>query len=180
MVIVIPPDSEKKVPRELFICPWTLLVDTREQAPWSFTGLTMGGQLVVLKRERGTLRTADYSITGMEDRVCVERKSPEDLVGSVCGGHKRLEAEHERMAEIVRGGGFAALICEGNYAEIDDRLRMDGRDRVAETLLGCYSSWPFRFSVPWLFAGDRRRAELLAFRILYKWWAENNGKEGGK
>ena len=161
------PDS----PPDLWVCPFEVIQDTSEQLPWTFQGIVMGGRQVIVKRVRKKIWTGDYSIPGLEDRLLtVERKSADDLVGSVIAGHKRLEAEHERMAEMVKAGGAACLICEGSYAAIDDQLRGEGRHKAAETLLGTTVSWPHKFQVPWLFAGDCRHAELLAFRFLYRMW----------
>src|SRR5580704_7639874 len=111
--------STRETPSELYVCPWTVIVDTREQAPWGFTGMELGRKLVVVKKERRALNTGDYSIVGIENKVCIERKSADDLVGSVCGGHARLQREHERMAEMVVAGGSACLIVEGCYSQID-------------------------------------------------------------
>uniref|UniRef100_A0A6M3KVA0 Putative nuclease n=1 Tax=viral metagenome TaxID=1070528 RepID=A0A6M3KVA0_9ZZZZ len=134
----------------------------------------MGGYHWIMKRKRLYMKTADYSIEGHESSILIERKSVDDLVSSVTRGHRKLEAEHQRMLAVVESGGFACLICEGSFSEIDEELRCDGRDNVAETLMGCAASWPQRYRVPWYFAGDRRRAELLGFRVLWKWWNENH------
>lgn len=155
---------------DLYVCPFTVIVDSREQTPFSFSGLTLANSTVIVKRERAALATGDYSIKLLEGRVAIERKSPKDLVGSVCGGHARFEREHERMLAMVESGGRVALVCEGSYSAIDDALRADGRWKAAETLLGTVASWPSKFAVPWFFAGDRRRAEILTFRLLLKWY----------
>ncbi len=159
---------------ELYVCPFTVIESNAEQAQWTFQGIVIGGNQWVIPRKRQYMKTADYSIEGLSDRILIERKSPEDLVGSVTGGHKRLEAEHQRMLDVIETGGFACLICEGSLSEIDEALRHDDRHGTAETLLGCCASWPIRFKTPWFFAGDRRRAELLAFRILLKWWMDHS------
>jgi hypothetical protein len=74
------------------------------------------------------------------------------------------------MLEMVENGGHAALVCERSYAAIDDELRAEGRWKAAETLLGTLASWPIKFRCPWYFAGDRRRAEILTFRLLLRWY----------
>lgn len=164
------PVKQPEPPAELFVCPFDIIQDTSEQLPWTFQGIAMGGKQMVIKRHRKSLDTGDYSIAGLEHLVTIERKSPADLAGSVVGGHRRLEAEHERMLAMIGAGGFACLICEGSLSVLDDELRAEGRHNAAEAVMGCSASWPMRFQTPWYFAGDRRRAELLAFRILWKWW----------
>ena len=45
---------------------FTIIVDTREQHPWIFKEFTTA------KRK---LDTGDYSIEGLEDKLCIERKN---------------------------------------------------------------------------------------------------------
>ena len=168
-----PPPTGPATPPDLYVCPFVVVQDNSEQLPFTFQGIVISGKQWIVKRQRCELKTGDYSIAGLSHLYTVERKSPDDLVGSVCGGHNRLEREHERMQAMIEAGGHAALVCEGNYAAMDEALRADGRWKAAETLLGTMASWPCKFGVPWFFAGDRRRAEILTFRLLLKWWLEN-------
>lgn len=69
----------------------TLILDTREQDGLSFDGFR--GIDVV----RYGLKTGDYSIQGYENAICFERKSVQDLVGTLIGGHERFLREMERM-----------------------------------------------------------------------------------
>ena len=56
--------------------PVTLLVDTREQEPYSFDD-----RLAVA--ERWALPAGDYSVAGIEGVVAVERKTLDDFVSTV-------------------------------------------------------------------------------------------------
>jgi len=163
-----------ELPAEIAVLQFAVLVDTREQHPWTFQGLAVGGKnpaRLIVPRKVATLETGDYSIECRHsNRFCIERKSASDLIGSVGGGHARFEREHERMAVMIAAGGAACVIVEGSLSAILDELRTDGRESSRRTLLGCVASWPFRFGVPWLFAGDRRTAEELAILILTKWF----------
>ena len=180
MVTCQPSRKQKKkpdaawLPDEIEVCPFTVAVDTREQMPWSFQGIVLGQKQIVVKQQRQTMQTGDYSIVGREDEIVIERKSVSDMLGSITAGNARFRREHERMAAIVDGGGFACVIVEGDLAKIcDDLDDPDGERRIASsTVLGIAASWPRRYGVPWYFAGDRRRAELLGFRILWKWWGD--------
>ena len=60
----------------------TAIVDTREQAPFDLS--PMGA-------ERGTLATGDYSVRGLEDLVCLERKALNDLTGCITHDRERFE-----------------------------------------------------------------------------------------
>lgn len=181
MITVQPPPPAAPpaiTPADIYICPFVVAVDTREQAPWPFQGIVIGGKQWVVKRQVQTLKTGDYSIVGMEDRIVIERKSPEDFTSTISVGNARFRAEHERMQEIVRNGEgighFACVIVEGCMAAICEELDSptSGRQIGSDVVIGWTAAWPRRYGVPVFFAGDRRRAELLAFRILFKWWDE--------
>jgi hypothetical protein len=171
-----PAAAQPAKPLDLFVCPFVVAVDTREQAPWPFGNLVIGGKQWIVKREVKTLSTGDYSIVGCEDRICIERKSPEDFTSTISTGNARFRAEHERMQAIIKDGAgvghFCCTIVEGCMAAICDELDSptSGRRITSDVVIGWTASWPRRYQVPIFFAGDRRRAELLAFRILWKWW----------
>lgn len=69
----------------------TIITDTREQTELDFSGFR-GVNMV-----RQGLKTGDYSIQGYEDKICFERKSIPDLVGTLIGGHERFLREMDRM-----------------------------------------------------------------------------------
>lgn len=174
-----PPSRVAQPPADmdLFVCPFTCLVDTREQAPWHFQNIVIEKRLWLVKRKLATLQTGDYAIEGYSG-LCIERKSGADLVGSITAGNARFRREHERMMDIVKfgepSGGFACVIVEDSLARLCDELDSDaGRRVTGDVIIGAAASWPMRYSVPWFFAGDRRHAELLAFRVMLKWWKEH-------
>jgi len=70
-----------------------ILVDTREQTPWSFPKTE--------QVERAGLTTGDYSLAGLEGLVAIERKSLEDFV-SCCGKGR------ERWKPTTH---FESLVC---------------------------------------------------------------------
>lgn len=178
-MITIPPIvSPKPVPiiqPPLYVCPFQVAVDTREQAPWHFSNQIMGGRLWIIKREVRTLATGDYSIVGHEQEIVVERKSVDDALSSITAGNERFRREHERMAEIVEAGGFAAVVVEGDLATICEDLDSGraGRQISSDVVIGVAASWSQRYGTHWVFAGSRALAERLAFRFLLKWWQEN-------
>ena len=177
-----PPDPSS--PSDLFVCPFPVLYDQQEGHPWTFQGITIGKRTLVVKREKVHLKTGDYTLrdpgTGhsCEAYFTAERKSPEDLIGSVTRANGRFRREHERMLAIVEAGGFACVIVEGNLSAICEELNADGRWRLRNSLLGCVTSWPLKYRVPWFFAGDRRHAEELAIGIMLKWWEARVDMEG--
>lgn len=68
-----------------------ITTDTREQLFLDFT------KFRGVSSVRGTLKTGDYSIQGYEDQITFERKSVQDLVGTLTSGHTRFLREMERM-----------------------------------------------------------------------------------
>lgn len=68
-----------------------ITTDTREQLFLDFT------KFRGVSSVRGTLKTGDYSIQGYEDQITFERKSVQDLVGTLTSGHSRFLREMERM-----------------------------------------------------------------------------------
>lgn len=167
-------------PPDLYVCPFTVLESSAEQHPFTFQGITTGNKYGhrqwIIPRKRQYMKTADYSIDGFEDRILIERKAA-DFLSSITVENARLRREFERMTAVVEAGGFACMVVEDCMSRICDELDSPASDRKigSETVIGWVSSWPQRFGVPVFFAGDRRRAELLTFRILLKWWEENHG-----
>lgn len=162
----IPKVEFEKTSRPRRTLPWTVLVDQREKAPWTFSGISNDKrERLYIPRELAHLQTGDYSIKGYETLVTVERKSLEDLAGS-CGNHReRFEREHARMQAL--GPGNACVIVEASWAEL---LEEDYTSRISrKTLNRTRLSWFARYGVPWFFPGSRRHAELMAFRYLWMW-----------
>jgi ERCC4-type nuclease len=82
----------------------TIVVDTREQTPLSFSFPTI----------TGTLPTADYSVAGLEEDFAVERKSLPDLFGSLTSGRERFRRELQRLLAYP----FRRLLVIGSEQEI--------------------------------------------------------------
>jgi ERCC4-type nuclease len=70
-----------------------VIKDTREQQGYNFTPF---GSCVGMVEDK--LDTGDYTILGLENKVCIERKaSPEELALNLGKDKKRFMAEIERM-----------------------------------------------------------------------------------
>ena len=76
----------------------TIIIDTREQRPLSFESLHIRG-VAKLDTVVHKLDVGDYSIQGLEDKVFIERKSVQDLYGTLFQGRERFERELERARE---------------------------------------------------------------------------------
>ena len=130
-----------------------IIVDSREQAPLTFTGYPV-------EMEVGTLEAGDYSVAGFERRVAVERKELQDLVGCLGGDRERFERELARL----RGYDFAAVVVE---APADD-LRA-GRYRGKLDAGAAWQSvlaFSMRYRMPFIFCADRADAEAVTYDLL--------------
>lgn len=98
--------------------PVTVLIDTREQLPFSFDAITAdaehGGGTWHVRTEARGIPSGDYSLDGFADRIAVERKSVADLFGTVGKGRGRFVRELERLAAFE----FAAVVVEGDWREV--------------------------------------------------------------
>lgn len=85
----------------------TVLTDTREQRPWSLDPTRF-------VTERATLQTGDYTVKGLEDRLCIERKGLGDFVGTVISDWIRFRKELYRLASF----DFALIVVEADLGDV--------------------------------------------------------------
>ena len=155
--------------------PFTILVDSREQKPYTFKGLTADARHrhrpMVVETEWFALKQGDYSIKGYEDKITVERKSLADLYGTVGQGHDRFRREHERMAELDR----AFVIIEGTWEDILNKPPYHTKLNP-KAVFRTATKWATVYNVHWIAVGrygdmtPRRVAEITTFRILQAYW----------
>lgn len=87
---------------------YVVIKDTREQNGWDFPENEYCGGMVNRK-----LDTGDYSVLGLEDKLCIERKrSTGELAGNIC--EKRFFRELERMENFPH----SFLILEFDYNDL--------------------------------------------------------------
>jgi ERCC4-type nuclease len=131
-----------------------IIVDTREQRPWSFEAFDD------VELEVATLRTGDYSLAGHEAAVSIERKSADDLVNTLIHGRERFERELERMLEFRH----RAIIVE---AGVDDILAHRYTSRThPNSVLGMAASIQVRYEIPVVWGGSRAATEAYAYRLF--------------
>lgn len=164
--------------------PFTIVVDSAEQNPWSFRGIRsdskdedqkIHAKTVVRSLGRHPNSKGDYSIDGYVDKVAIERKSVEDVIGTVLGFNddrrKRFESELYNLAAgisvIMVEGPIEQCIRQcGDYGEKSARHQ---RKIFNRSILAYMQD----FSVAWMFCGDRRHAEVNCYRWLYRYWWHN-------
>jgi ERCC4-type nuclease len=144
--------------------PFVIAVDSREQQPFDLLGFaTM----------RKTLKTGDYSIVGMEDRVAVERKSYSDAWGSMSEGRARFERCVKRLAELDR----AAIVIECSILQLAIQPSYIQRTTPA-SVIGGLISWSAQFRLPVFFCDDRLHAERVTVRFLASYFKHRGGLNG--
>jgi len=137
----------------------TIIIDTREQNPLSFS----------LSTERGTLTTGDYSVKGLERFVAVERKSRDDLVGCLKGAQRE---RFERELSRGRGLDYFALMIE---ADLVDLARGDYRSEMRPaSVIQSLMAFSVRYRLSVFFCPDRIFAGRVIESLLMKYVRELN------
>lgn len=163
----------RKTESTTITCPFTILVDGREKAPYQFTGLTSDADKhhlpIIVTWQWAHLKTGDYTIEGLENQIAVERKSLEDLYNTLGSHRDRFEAEHRRLAQYPRGQ--ACVVIEATWDDILSRPPERSKLRP-KTVLRTAVSWQAKYGIPWNTVVDRRLAEIWTFRFLEKCWRQ--------
>lgn len=144
-----------------------ILVDTREQHPFTFDGYDVEKRFHCLGNNRG-----DYSIHGFQGRISIERKSMEDAQGTILGWGARREnflKELEFLSTIEFGSvvvesSFEAMLAES--PEWGEKTAEENRKIMFRQVL----AWQQDFKVPWIFCDSRRLAETTTFRLLQRFF----------
>lgn len=133
-----------------------LLIDTREQEPYSFSGKWYEG----VETERASLVTGDYSIAGLEDRIAIERKSLPDLVACLGRERERFERELQRAA----GLDCFCVVIEASWIDLASgqyRSRLN-----AHSACQSIAAFTARLGIPFHFAGSRAAGEYFTYSLL--------------
>lgn len=171
---------------ELVVLPFRIVVDSREQRAYTFENMPPmardRAKLLAVPTICCGLPTGDYSIEGYENRVAVERKSLQDLYGTLGQGRERFEREFERLNVM----DYAAVVIEATWQEIARprehvgegwRSQMDPRS-VYETIVAWQQPGDGRQNkrfpkVHWFTAGSYRMGEVITFSVLRRFWEDH-------
>lgn len=142
---------------------YVVAIDTREQSPYLFEGVQC---------QSATLIAGDYSIIGMEEVVCVERKSFADFYGCLTDGRERFENSLHRLAAVryplvVVEADMRSLLARYTYAA-GGRTHYSQVDPLAaqNSLL----SWQARYRIPFLLCGERNAGCRMVTQHLDVVW----------
>lgn len=151
----------------------TVIEDSREQSPLDFTG--MRG----VKSVRQGLKTGDYSIQGYEDKICFERKSVPDLVGTLIGGHERFLREMNRMKDFE----VKYILVEHTAGTVYRYCERHAWEKKFDTIIQSLLAYAYHYGVRVRFCKDR--ADMAKYIVVkakefLKEREENNNENKGQ
>jgi ERCC4-type nuclease len=170
----VAPDEPEPEP---YTCPFTIVVDRREQRPYLFEGLTTnadkGSRPMRVPLRFDTLTTGDYSIFGLP-MIAVERKTKQDLYASISQKRDNFE---ERLRRLCLDHAVAAIVIEAEWSELlsapPDFTKFSPK-ALSRTIMAWMIRWP---RVHWVPMASRTHAESWTFRFLERfWYAYQEGK----
>lgn len=168
-----------KLPAKDFpgVCPFTIVIDVNETLPWGFQSITdRDGKLIKVQTTEKALWTiglGDYTIEGMEEDIQIERKSLEDLVGTLSGRRENFEAEVARLDSLC---SFAAIIVEGSWVDILEDSHTHGAR--AKSVSRTFLSWSIRYpNVRWIMTAGREHAEIVAYWLMHNFWWQSQRED---
>ena len=130
-------------------------IDTREQQPYKFQN-----------SEIGTLGVGDYSISGLENHVSIERKSLDDLIGCLTTDRERFEKE------LFKGKAldYFALVIE---ASLSDLVNGNYRSRmIPKSAIQSLLAFSIRYRLPIFFCESREYGQRITESLLDKFVRE--------
>jgi ERCC4-type nuclease len=125
--------------------PVTIVIDTREQEGYSFDPR-------LATTVRRALPAGDYSVTGLENIVAVERKSLDDFVSTLIHSRARFRKELRKLAEYRA----ACVVVEAGLLEV--LLHRYRGDAHPNAVVGSALSIILDFRVPVFFCSSRQAA----------------------
>ena len=132
-----------------------IIQDSRENTPWHFRGI----EVMIEKLDVG-----DYSLSGWEHAIAIERKSVMDLFGTLGKGRDRFVRELER----ARKHEFFAIIIEGSFRDIRDKTftNSERTQMRGDVVLKILVTLQFKYGIHVYFANDKHEAVGLAKSLL--------------
>jgi ERCC4-type nuclease len=170
------PLADQPEPEKTVACPFKIIVDTREQRPYTFDRLYDGpagrSPRIIVETERFGLPMGDYMALGAP-RFVVERKSKEDLYGSISQRRENFEARLQRFASDL---DVACVVVEAEWFELLNHppaFSQFSPKALARTI----QAWIVRYPMTqWVFVKDREWGEAFTFRLIERYWIETFGK----
>lgn len=148
-----------------------IVIDTREQTPFDFSGIE--DKYFNFNSERGTLKTGDYSLKGLEDIFVIERKaSSAEVAQNIM--EERFEKEFKRLVEYK----YKFVLCEFELRDVINYpigsgipQKIWGSIKVSgKYILKRITELSLDYNVPFIFAGDFAVEQAIAiFKKVHKY-----------
>jgi ERCC4-type nuclease len=143
---------------------FTIIRDTREQTPWEFH------YEHTVAEEIATLKTGDYAVKGMEDKLCIERKGCiEELASNLGRDYARFARELARMDKYPH----AFIICEFSMKDLIEYPyhRQNAQLQKTSKITGRYllkviMEIQLKYNVKIMFAGNKYFANKAALSLM--------------
>lgn len=146
---------------------FNIIIDTREQHPWSFESLN---------KTVAKLDTGDYSLEGLEDKFCIERKaSVSEFANNII--EKRFKDVIDRLSKIEN----AFLLLEFDLEDIliypvgsTVPKKMWSKIKISpKFILKHIIEMQIYHNIKVVFCGNASNAEQMALNIMRKIYANN-------
>jgi ERCC4-type nuclease len=153
----------------------TIIIDTREKEPFS---LRANHPNWITGERRATLKTGDYTVEGMENILCLERKSLPDLVACTVTNRQRFIDSCHRLS----GFRWKAILIEATLEDI--KRGFEQSDILSNVhpnaVCGTLDAIEVKFGIPIIYTSTLRdlateRAASWLSKYFTYWWLENNG-----
>ena len=112
-----------------------------------------------IKKEKAKLVDADYTIKGLEDFLCIKKKSKSQILRCMGSGRKDFEIEIKRMLSYEN----RVLIIEASWADFES----GNYDAMVTptSAMGSLLGWVAK-GVPIIMAGDSKTAARYASKLM--------------
>ena len=152
-----------------------VIVDTREKEPFP---LHVNHPNWIAGERRTALKTGDYTVEGMENILCLERKSLPDLVDCSVTSRQRFIAACDRLSKFT----WKAILIEATLEDIKGGFeQFDIPSNVHPNVVcGTLDAIEANFGIPVIYTSTvkdlatERAASWLSKHFTY-WWLEQNG-----
>lgn len=135
----------------------TILIDSREQNPYSFRASANCAGAEITKLSHG-----DYQIMNHPELISIERKASIDELSTNLGKHReRFERELEKMQESKH----RYVIIESHWSSI---YRPQFSKMSPNVIFGSIMALEIKYHVHFIFAGSRKMAHRITRDLLLK------------
>jgi len=131
-----------------------ILIDSREKHPFDFTPFDV-------ELETATLPVGDYSLPGFQDRVSIERKNLNDIIGCLVNSNR---VRFKR--ELARGRHYDLFTVVVEAASSDVSQGKYKCDMKPQAALQSIIAFQVRYGVPFVWTGNRAGAEYNTYWLL--------------